>query len=81
MSESRGRALILSNSYNNTRLGSEHDHANIREMLEKFGFITTGRHGNFTAQVSIGILTYWYGATPPPQAHPVSVMICTILLI
>lgn len=51
MSETRGRALILSNSYNNTREGSAQDYKNIKQMLDKFGFITAGGHKNYTAQV------------------------------
>ena len=50
----RGRALIISNSFDNTRharQGSEHDYDNIRRMLDQFGFITVGDHRNFTAQV------------------------------
>lgn len=51
MSESRGRALILSNTCNGSRRGSEHDYHNIKQMLDKFGFITVGGHRNYAASV------------------------------
>ena len=50
-SGTRGRALIISNRCNNTRPGSEHDHDNMRRMLDQFGFITAGEHRNYTAEV------------------------------
>lgn len=52
MTETRGRALILSNDSNGTRAGSEHDHSNMERMLQKFGFVTAGGHRNYTAEVS-----------------------------
>lgn len=51
MSETRGRALIISNTYNNSRLVSEQDYINMKRMLDKIGFITVGGHRNYTAQV------------------------------
>jgi len=53
MSETRGRALIISNSYNNTRQGSEHDYANMKRMLEKLGYITVGGHRSYQAHEMI----------------------------
>ena len=52
-----GRALIISNTCNNTREGSEHDYHNIKQMLDKFGLITVGEHRNYSAQV--GRLKPW----------------------
>ena len=52
MTECRGRALIVSNDYNQTRRGSEHDYQNIKCMLDKLGFVTVGDHKNYTARVS-----------------------------
>ena len=46
-----GRALIIFNTCNNTREGSEHDYHNIKQMLDKFGLITVGEHKNYSAQV------------------------------
>ena len=52
MTETRGRALIISNSYNDTRPGSEKDYDNLNLMLSRLGFITVGDHKNFSAKVS-----------------------------
>ena len=52
MTECRGRALIVSNDYNQTRSGSEHDYQNIKCMLDKLGFVTVGEHKTYTARVS-----------------------------
>ena len=46
-----GRALIISNTCNGERQGSEHDFRNVKVMLEKFGYRTTGNHRNYTVQV------------------------------
>ena len=54
----RGRALIISNSFNNTRPGSEHDYNNMRRMLEQFGFITVGEHRDYQAEVESFTFTY-----------------------
>ena len=48
----RGRALVISNTCNNTRPGSEHDYHNMRRMLDQFGFITVGDHRDYSAEVS-----------------------------
>ena len=53
MTEPRGRALIVSNDFNQTRAGSEHDYQNMKRMLDKLGFVTVGSHENYTAAVSI----------------------------
>ena len=53
MTEPRGRALIVSNDFNQTRAGSEHDYQNMKRMLDKLGFGTVGSHENYTAAVSI----------------------------
>lgn len=58
MSETRGRALLISNKYETAdqsswRKGSEHDHANMKLMLERFGFVVTGGHRNYLAKVSV----------------------------
>ena len=47
-----GRALIISNTCNNTRPGCEDDFENINRMLDRFGYITVGEHKAYTAQVS-----------------------------
>ena len=59
MTETRGRALILSNKHQlidqnghvTWRKGSQHDHLNMKLMLERFGFVVLGEHKNYTAQV------------------------------
>lgn len=51
MTETRGRALIISNHFNGTRAGSEHDYCNMERMLQKFGFVIAGAHRNYTAEV------------------------------
>ena len=64
MTQTRGRALILSNKYEHIgkdgkmswRKGSEHDHANMTLMLETFGFIVNGKVRNYTAQVVLHVL-------------------------
>lgn len=60
MTETRGRALILSNKFEHVnpngevewRNGSQHDHDNMKQMLETFGFVVVGEHKNYTAQVN-----------------------------
>ena len=59
MTETRGRALIMSNKYDTIdksgkstwRKGSEHDHTNMKLMLEKFLFAVAGELKNYTAKV------------------------------
>ena len=62
MTKTRGRALILSNKYEGSgskdRKGSEHDHANMKLMLESFGFIVIGEVRNYTAQVVLHVLRH-----------------------
>ena len=54
MTEPRGRALIVSNDFNQTRAGSEHDYHNMKRMLDKLWFVTVGTHKDYTAAVSMG---------------------------
>ena len=51
MSDTRGRALIISNSYNGQRQGSEYDYDNMKRMLDWLGYITVGGHRNYPANV------------------------------
>ena len=59
MTETRGRALILSNRHDTVnsrgeptwRRGAEHDHSNMKQMWERFGFVTSGAYHNYTAKV------------------------------
>ena len=59
MTATRGRALIISNKYEyidehgirKWRKWSELDFTNMKMMLEKFGFVVTGEHRNYTAKV------------------------------
>lgn len=55
MTETRGRALIISNTSENPdgtrRGGAQHDHHNIKLMFESFGFVTSGELKNYTAKV------------------------------
>jgi len=53
MSSPRGRALIISNSSSNTRVGSEVDFRNVKDMLSKLDFVVVGEHKDYTAEVSI----------------------------
>ena len=57
MTETRGRALLISNEFKQSngsrRKGSEHDYGNMRALLERMGFIVTGEHQNYTAQVFV----------------------------
>ena len=66
MTETRGRALILSNKHQlidqngdvTWRKGSQHDHLNMKLMLERFGFVVLGEHKNYTAQVILTLNQY-----------------------
>ena len=49
----RGRALIISNTCNNDRPGSENDYDNMKRLLDKFGFITVGENKDYTAKVNM----------------------------
>ena len=59
MTATRGRGLIISNKYEyidehgirKWRKWSELDFTNMKMMLEKFGFVVTGEHRNYTAKV------------------------------
>ena len=57
MTETRGRALLISNEYKlpngSYRKGSEHDYRNMRDLLVKLGFVVVGGHQNYTAKVLI----------------------------
>ena len=57
MTETRGRALLISNEFKQSdrsyRKGSEHDYRNMKELLIRLGFIVTGEHRNYTAQVFV----------------------------
>ena len=57
MTETRGRALLISNKFKQSdgsyRKGSEHDYTNTKELLIRLGFIVTGEHQNYTAQVFV----------------------------
>lgn len=69
MTRTRGRALIISNRYEYTnvegktvwRQGSQHDHTNIMLMLERCGFVVTGEHKNYSAQVDAQKRRYLFG--------------------
>jgi len=54
MTETRGRALLISNEYKlpngSYRKGSEHDYRNMRDLLVKLGFVVVGGHQNYTAK-------------------------------
>jgi hypothetical protein len=60
MTETRGRALILSNKHEvkdnhgqviDWRKGADIDHDNMRNMLENFGFVVNGEYKSYTSQV------------------------------
>lgn len=57
MTETRGRALLISNKFQQPngsyREGSEHDYRNMKAVLVRAGFVTTGSHQNYDAQVII----------------------------
>lgn len=61
MTETRGRALIISNKCDTKdqygkstwRKGSEYDHENMSMMWERFGFAVNGKFKNYTAKVKI----------------------------
>jgi len=54
MTETRGRALLISNEYKlpdgSYRNGSEHDYRNMRALMVKLGFVVAGGHQNYTAK-------------------------------
>jgi hypothetical protein len=57
MTQTRGRALLISNEYKQPdgsyRNGSEHDYRNMRALMVKLGFVVAGGHQNYTAKVNI----------------------------
>ena len=57
MTETRGRALLISNKFRQSdgsyRKGSEHDYRNMRALLIRLGFIVVGEHQNYTTQVFV----------------------------